>query len=200
MKKLITAAMAIIIAFTSCEKETIKKDTIVGNGPVETELRSVTGFTKVEVQGKTDITVVYGAGFKVEAKAYRNLLSVLETKVTGDVLKIGYKNGNSVSNDNSEVFITMPLLTKLSTTGNSHIKILSGSAGDFEARITGSGKIEGFGFTAKHATIIIEGSGSAAFTVTDRLHAKITGSGVVYYKGNPSVTSQIAGSGRVEKQ
>jgi hypothetical protein len=194
MKKLMTAAMAILIAFTSC-----KKDNLVGNGTVTTELRPVTGFSKVDVSGKTGVTINYGTSFKVEVKAYRNLLSSLETKVNGDVLTIGYKSGTSVSNDNSEVFITMPLLTKFSTTGDSKVNLNSGSANDFEAVITGASKIEGLGFTAKNATVTIEGTGTASFAVTDRLNAKITGSGILYYRGNPSVSSIVVGNGKVEK-
>ncbi len=194
MKQLFTAAMLLILAFTSC-----KKDTIIGSGSKETELRSLSGFSKVEVDGRTDVSISYGTVFKVEVKAYRNLLSSLETKVNGDVLKIGFKNGTSVSNDNSEVIITMPLLTKFSTTGSSNVNINSGSADDFEAVITGASKIEGLGFTAKNANITIEGSGTASLSVAEKLKAKITGSGIVYYKGNAAVTSIIVGSGKVEK-
>lgn len=195
MKKFITAAMAIIIALTSCEKENI-----IGSGPIETQQRTAFGFTKVDVNGTSSVNITYGTSFKVEVRGYSNLLSSLETKVNGDVLTVGYKNGTSITNDNSQVFITMPLLTKLSTTGDSRVNINSGTANNFEAIITGASTIEGPGFTAKNANVTIEGSGSAAFTVTDRLHAKITGSGVVYYKGNPTVTSQIIGSGTVIKR
>lgn len=194
MKKIITAAMAILIACTSC-----KKDLLIGNGTVATELRSATGFTQVNVSGKTGITINYGTTFKVEVKAYRNLIPALETKVNGEVLTIGYKSGTSVSNDNSEVFITMPLLTKFSTTGDSKININSGTADHLEARVTGASKIEGLGFTARNADITIEGTGTASFAVVDTLKAKITGSGIIYYRGNPSVSSIIVGNGKVER-
>jgi hypothetical protein len=194
MKKFITAATVILIAFTSC-----KKETVVGNGPIERELRSVAGFSKVNVSGKTGVTITYGTSFNVEVKAYRNLLPSLETKLNGDMLTIGYKSGTSIGNDNSEVFITMPLLTKFFTAGDSKISINSGTVNDFEAVITGASKIEGLGFTAKNAKVTIEGSGAASFFVTDKLDARITGSGIIYYKGNAVVTSIIAGSGKVEK-
>ncbi|MGZ5247144.1 MAG: GIN domain-containing protein [Flavitalea sp.] len=195
MKRFISAAILFILSLTSC-----KKDTLIGNGTTETELRQLTGFSKVEVNGKTGVNISYGSAFKVEVKAYRNLLSSLETKVVNDVLIIGYKNGTSVSNDNSEVFITMPLLTKFETTGTSEVTINSGSSDNFEAVITGAGKLNAFGFSVKQSTIIIEGSASASISVTEKLHAKITGSGKVYYKGNPLVTTNITGTGIVEKQ
>jgi hypothetical protein len=194
MKHLITAVF-MIAALTSC-----KKENVIGNGNTLTELRPLTGFTRVEVEGSTDVTVSQGSTFKVEVKAYSNLLPQLETKVVNGVLKIVYKTGTSVSNDNSEVTITMPALTKFIASGSSKVDIASGSADNFEAVILGSANIHAFGFTAKDARITIEGSGDAKLSVTEKLYARITGSGTVYYKGNASVTSDITGSGKVVKQ
>ena len=193
--KQILKALILIIPFLSCEKEVI-----VGSGSISTEQRSVANFTKIEVQGRTAVTVQYGTNFKVEVKAYQNLLPVLETKLVGDALQIGYKSNVSVTNDKSEVIVTMPFLTRFSTTGDSEIKILSGAANDFEAFITGSSRLNAFGFTAKNVKINIEGNGFASISVVDRLKVNITGSGTVYYKGNPLVTSIITGTGRVEKR
>lgn len=193
--KQILKALILIIPFLSCEKEVI-----VGSGSISTEQRSLANFTKIEVQGRTAVTVQYGTNFKVEVKAYQNLLPVLETKLVGDALQIGYKSNVSVTNDKSEVIVTMPFLTRFSTMGDSEIKILSGAANDFEALITGSSRLNAFGFTAKNVKINIEGNGFASISVVDRLKVNITGSGTVYYKGNPLVTSIITGTGRVEKR
>lgn len=195
MTKLITTTMLLILVLCSCEKEII-----VGSGMIQSEQRPLANFTKVEVQGKTGITVVYGTNFKVEVKAFQNLLPVLETKLLGNVLQIGYKPGVSISNDKSEVIITMPFLTRFSTTGDSDVKIISGAANDFEVYITGSSRLNAFGFTAKNARIEIEGAGFASISVIDRLKVKITGNGTVYYKGTPLVTSVITGTGKVEKR
>jgi Putative auto-transporter adhesin, head GIN domain len=193
--KQILKALLFIIPFLSCEKEVI-----VGSGPIGTEQRSVANFTKIEVRGRTAVTVMYGTNFKVEVKAYQNLLPVLETKLMGDALQIGYKSDVSVTNDKSEVIVTMPFLTRFSTTGDSEIKILSGAANDFEGYITGSSTLNAFGYVAKNAKINIEGNGFASISVVDRLKVNITGSGTVYYRGTPIVTSIITGTGKVEKR
>lgn len=196
MKKFLCAAIAALFLFTSC-----KKETIIGNGSTVIENRPLSGFSKVEVAGKTGVVITQGPTFKVEAKAYANLLPYLETKVVGDVLKIAYKSGTSVSNDNSVVAITIPLLSRFTTTGNSTVSILSGTASDFEAVVTGASIIQAFDFTAQNGTVNVEGSGSVELSVTDKLKAKIVGSGNIYYKGNPTtVTSDITGSGKVIKR
>lgn len=196
MKQLFAAAIAGVFMLASC-----KKETIIGNGSTATEVRSLSGFTKVDVAGKTGVIISQGPAFKVEVKAFTNLLPQLETKVVGDVLKIGYKSGTSVSNDNSVVTITMPLLNGFHTTGNSDVTIQNGAATDFEAVVTGASSIRAFNFTAQNGTVNIEGSGSVELSVTDKLKAKIVGSGNIYYRGNPTtVITDITGTGKVERR
>lgn len=184
-----------VTAIASC-----KKENVIGNGNTQTELRPLTDFSKIEVEGSTDVNVTQGNSFNVEVSAYSNLLPLLETKVVNGVLKIGYKTGTSVSNDNSKVSITLPALVKFSASGSSKVNITSGSADNFEAVIMGSAEIDAFGFSTRDARIKIEGSGNTKISVSEKLYAKITGSGKVYYKGNASVTTDITGSGRVVKQ
>lgn len=194
MKNLILAGL-LMAAFSSC-----KKEKIIGSGSTQTELRSITGFSKIEVEGGSDLNISQGSNFQVEVKAYSNLLNYLETKVVNGVLKIRYKRGVSVFNDNSEVKIIMPELVKLTASGRSKIDITSGNTNNFEAVIMGSVEINAFDFTARDARIRIEGNGNTKISVVEKLFAKITGSGTVYYKGNPSITSDITGSGSVVKQ
>jgi hypothetical protein len=194
MKKLFNAVIVGSFILTSCEKEKISVEE-----SIKTEQRSVSGFSKIEVQGNTNLIIKQGNSFKVEATAYGNLLPLLETKVTGDNLKIGYKSGSVINNDNSEVAITMPVLNKLNTSGQGSITIQNGATSKFEANIIGASTIKAFGFSAQNATVKVEGSGTAELSVTDNLQAKIIGSGKVIYKGNPkSVTSDITGSGKVQ--
>lgn len=196
MKRNLTAAIILLSLLASC-----KKETITGNGNTVTEQRAVSDFSKIEVEGKTSVTIAQGPVFAVTARAYSNLLPILETKVTGNILRVGYKNGSNVNNDNSAVMITMPYLYGLSSTGNSEVTITNGTTTNFEASITGASKINAFNFTVQNANLSIEGSGSVEISVTDYLKAKILGSGNVLYKGNPtSVTADITGTGRVEKQ
>ena len=179
----------------SCEKETI-----VGGGSIATEQRNVSNFTKIEVEGKINVIIEHSASFKVAVKSYQNLLPVLETKLIGDALHIGYRTGTNIINDRSEVRISLPLLQKLTTTGDSEINIISGNSSNFEAHIVGSSLINAFNFSTQLANIDIEGNGFASIAVADRLKVKITGNGTVYYKGSPLVTSNVIGNGIIEKK
>jgi hypothetical protein len=200
-----------------------KKEALTGEGAVKTEERSVNSFTKVSTQGSTAIHIVQGANFEVKAKGYANLLPYLKTTVENGVLLVRYENTRRVRNDNSEVFITMPALTGLSSSGSgdmhaagefsgntsfdvnisgsAHITVEKGAAENFVLRSAGSGNFDSYGFTSQNADITISGSGEAKITVGKKLEVKINGSGRVYYKGDPAiVNNDISGSGKVIRQ
>lgn len=210
--------MAISTLLFSCSKERIK-----GGGEINTETRSISGFTRVEISGSTNVIINQGSDFEVKVKAYSNLIPYLETKVQNGVLLIGYKSNSNIQNDNSEVYITMPRLEGLSVNGSGNIitmgvfaekeefiasingsgniEIEGGATNNFEIHISGSGNVKGFGLMTQKANISIAGSGNAEVSVAQNLKANIKGSGNVYYKGEPdSVDSQTSGSGQVIKK
>ncbi len=77
---------------------------------------------------------------------------------------------------------------------------LEGKAENTEARISGSGKIRADEMEAKSFEASISGSGSCYVMVTEEVVANISGSGRVYYKGDPDrVISNSSGSGKLRK-
>ncbi len=214
MKKLMIILSAGFI-ISSCSKDLIR-----GNGPVITETRSVSNFNEVSVSGSTDVFITQGAAFSVEIKGYSNLLPHFETRLVNNTLYLGYENGTNVQNDNTEVFITMPSISGLSTAGTGNITTTGifdhvssfnarvagsgsiyfseGSAQQFSSVIEGSGNILAFGMQAVEAETRTTGSGNTEITATSKLKVKITGSGNVYYKSTPLITADISGSGVVQ--
>jgi hypothetical protein len=215
MKRIIALAyVSSILVFASCTKERIS-----GNGSTITETRSLSNFTGVSTSGSTNVYITQGAIFKVEVKGYSNLLPYYETKLVSGVLQLGYKQDVNVKNDNTEVFITMPVLNNIQLAGSGNIEAMGnftgnidfnarlsgsgnisieqGSAQNFYSTIEGSGNIDALNFVANKADATIEGSGNTEITANNQLKVKITGSGNVYYRGTPAITSQITGSGVV---
>ncbi len=209
---------AFTVACASCEK-----DTVTGNGSIQTQERDVSAFTKVATEGSTVIHIIQGTDFEVKAKGYANLLPYLKTVVNSGTLSVHYEDTRNVRNDNSEVFITMPVLTGLSSqgsgniyvdgtfndnsdfdaaiSGSADITVEKGAADRFILQSSGSGNFKSFGFTATTADITIAGSGDAEIGIAQQLKAKIRGSGNIYYKGDPvAVEIDISGSGKVMKR
>lgn len=65
--------------------------------------------------------------------------------------------------------------------------------------ISGSGHYQAGGLASRDAAITISGAGGASVAAADTLVARIGGAGSVEYTGDPRVTRQITGAGRLRK-
>jgi len=78
---------------------------------------------------------------------------------------------------------------------------LSGSANSIKCSIAGSGDIEAYDLSSNDADIRISGSGGVKINVKNNLSARISGSGNIYYKGNPAKQDiKVSGSGNVSSK
>lgn len=80
--------------------------------------------------------------------------------------------------------------------GSGDVILDSGSADELDLIISGSGKMDAESFEVNEFSVVISGSGSARITAKEDLEVKISGSGKVYYHGNPRVNSVSSGSGK----
>lgn len=75
---------------------------------------------------------------------------------------------------------------------------LSGKSNEVELRISGSGNVDAEDLQADNYDVRISGSGRCRIYVMKSIMANISGSGHVYYRGNPDkVISNVSGSGKV---
>jgi hypothetical protein len=77
---------------------------------------------------------------------------------------------------------------------------INGTAISSEFRVIGSGHVRAGGINTDVCTAYISGSGVIDTDVNNSLDVTIIGSGVVNYFGNPVITSNISGSGKIVKQ
>ncbi len=75
----------------------------------------------------------------------------------------------------------------------------SGAVSRQIVEVAGVADYEAPDLDSAEARVTISGPGSATVRVRDRLTAIITGSGSVYYYGNPQVESSVTGSGEIVK-
>lgn len=84
----------------------------------------------------------------------------------------------------------------VSLTGSGKV-FLEGNTRQAYYEIAGSGLVQAFGLYANRAEVVISGSGSCELTARSTLDVDISGSGVAYFKGYPSVKSRISGRGEL---
>ena len=76
---------------------------------------------------------------------------------------------------------------------------LSGKTDELKITSSGNGRVDASELTANNCQITISGSGDVKVDVKDRIKATISGSANVYYKGNPSITKKVSGSGKFRR-
>ncbi|HEY0056214.1 MAG TPA: head GIN domain-containing protein [Pedobacter sp.] len=203
-----------IVMFSSCSKERLE-----GNGQIVTEVRTLKNFSGVINSGSKHIHVKHGSGFKVELRGSSNLIPAYHTEIINGNLNLKYENVN-VRNDDLEVYVTMPAIRRADLTGSGKISIngsfpaqdyceatVSGSGDiqvdgafdvdELDVTISGSGRADLLSIKSQRTEVLISGSGEAKVNAIDHLKVKISGSGTTYYTGNPTIESEISGSGRV---
>lgn len=191
---------------------------VVGSGQLVSEVRTVDSFTKITTVGAAKIVVNYGSTQSLNIKADDNILADIITEVDDNELTIKLRPGKSYSNIHLSVSITLPELTSIQNTGSGEFEVsgfenlsslgfintgsgkatLIGSCVDFTIKNSGSGSVNGFDFVSETCTIANTGSGRFEVNCTRQLVGANSGSGSIFYKGNPAISFENNGSGKIQ--
>lgn len=205
----------VLIGLSSCQKETL-----VGNGQVITENRSIQSFEKIVLRGNSIVHLSKSDSYDIKVKAFANLLPSYLTQVNNKVLNVGYRENIQVQNDNTEVWIGFPELVDLEFLGNSSVRLVGtfpmkdqlsvSSTGNGQlvvtspinvtgltVRSTGSNTLKLADIRSLSASVSIEGSSVAYVHAAEDLTIKIQGNGKVYYMGAPELLLEMNGNGEV---
>jgi len=193
MKKSLFIIVAIMIAGLLAQSCT--KDRIEGLGEIDTVILQVESFTGIAQEGVSDVHITYGETQEVKVIGHPNIISRIETDVINGVWFIELENGN-YSDYELTFYLTIPVLNEVSSSGSGNIHITQfNNQPELEISLYGSGSFMGYPMQVADCRIQIEGSGECEVNVTETLDAAIKGSGNIYYRGHPRITTDIKGSG-----
>lgn len=180
----------------------------VDAGPVTTKNYALTGFAGVEVEGPDDVTIRQGDTFSITAKGPKAILDQLEIQVDGPTLSIGRKREgfrfSGRDDQDVEIAITMPRLSKIRLTGSASIDADRIDGDAVEAVVTGSGDLKVAKLNGKRADVTVSGSGDIEIgggTITSG-ELSVTGSGDIDADGLAATTLEVSitGSGNIDAQ
>jgi hypothetical protein len=84
------------------------------------------------------------------------------------------------------------------TKGSGLLK-LAGRAANFDISLKGAGSIESFLLQAKNTDVDVTGAGTCEISVSEKLSGEVSGSGKLFYKGNPKkVETNNTGTGIIQ--
>jgi len=150
------------------------------------EIRNVDSFTKIAFRIPGKLYLRQGAEQKVELEGSKDILSKIETTVSGGRLSIGRENDNWKmwnwdKDDRIVVYVTVKDLEGVSVSGSGDLIGESKfKTGDLNLNVSGSGSL----------TLEADANGE--------LNADVSGSGRIEFKGNcKDLESKVSGSGKV---
>lgn len=155
-----------------------------GEGERVTETRTVAGFNHIILNAPGDLYISKGQYFDLEITAQEDILEILQTEVTGNILEI--RNDRCIRQSKTiEINLTLPEVNFLEIQGSGSIYGLDRfSSNELDLLISGSGNIE-WASDAGTARLEIKGSGDIVFDViADEIFSKTLGSGDIKLSGS----------------
>jgi len=205
--------------------------------------RNVKNFTGVAAGGPINVVIKMGNTESLKFEGDAEAISTLVSEVKGNILVIRPKTSwtswaKKYEGKTITAYVTAKDITSLTMSGNGSIIVsgaltsgeftttLSGSgsikanitadkltgvisgSGDLnisgktdvvQVTISGSGNLNGKALTTNRLSARISGSGTVSIKTDGTIKAFISGSGKVYYTGNPTIEKTVIGSGGVSE-
>jgi len=115
-----------------------------------------------------------------------------ETNIKSDKLYIETESSG-------EVILSLDVDDLETVTKGSGILKLVGRAMNFDVEVEAAGSVDAFGLIAKDADAEVSGAGTCKINVTEKFDGDVSGSGKIFYKGNPKkVKTDASGSGTIQ--
>ena len=189
-----------------------------GSGTAVTQTRTVAGFSRLDLAGSNNVTVIVGGPQSVVVHADSNLINHVTTRVAAGSLIIGDTGGFTARSPMS-VDVRVPSLTALTLSGDGQISVTGISTPQLTVTVSGSGLLSAAGtatrldvtlsgagqaqlsqLAARDVHAVVTGSGLIQVTATTSLDAAVPGTGAIIYTGNPSqVSTSVTGTGTVTR-
>jgi hypothetical protein len=215
MKKI--AALLILLVFAAGCHHGMRSQ-IKGSGKRVSQKREVSAFTAISTEGAFTIEVTCQKDLSLEVEGDDNILDVVTSEVSNNVLRLRNKKDYSPS-EPVTFKISVPNLEGLTVLGAGKVDIkginndkfeidssgapsisVAGTTKVVDIDTTGAGKIDTHNLHATRAVVDSRGVSKVDLDVSEQLDVKIAGPSQVTYKGDPVVNKTINGPGKVERR
>jgi hypothetical protein len=210
------AMVLVMVAFgTGCH---FKHHQVTGSGRRATQKRELPSFTSIATEGAFDVRVTCQKDQSLEIEADDNILPLVTTEVSSNVLHIRTSRSYSIKDD-VVVRITVPDLEGLTVSGAGKVDVknldndqfevalngapiieVSGETQNLKLKANGAGKIDSHKLRATNVSVTSNGVSSVDVYAGETLDVKISGPSHVTYDGDPTVNKTINGPGSLEKK
>jgi len=193
-------------------------DEVAGSGKLLKEQRTVSSFNSIVTEGAFDIEIVCQKPLSLEIEGDDNVLPLVSTEVSNNVLRIRNLRSYSVSKP-LIIKISAPDLEAITASGAGTIEVSGLKNDKFEIDANGAPTIKAAGETAaltvdangaakidthrlRAARVVVDSKGVSSIDVNakEQLDVTVSGPSHVSYEGDAVVNKTIHGPGSVEKK
>ena len=191
---------------------------VKGSGNRQTQKREIAPFTSISTEGAFTIEVVCQKDLSLEVEGDDNILPMVTSEVSGNVLRLSNK-GSYSTNDPVKFRISVPNLEGLTVNGAGNIAIkgiandkfeidadgaptinVAGTTKLVDIHTNGAGKIDTNNLNAVRAVVDSNGAAQVELDVDEQLDVTVNGPSSVTYKGDPVVNKNVNGPGKVARR
>ena len=213
---LIAVVFVVVATSTACHFNLHHQ--VKGSGVRQTQKRDLPSFTSISTEGAFDIRVVCKKDQSLEIETDDNILPLIKTDVSRNVLHIR-TSGNYSTNDDVVIRITVPDLEGITVNGAGKVDIknldndqfevnlngaptieVAGETQNLKLKANGAGKIDSHKLRATNVSVTSNGVSSVDVYAGEKLDVHISGPSHVTYDGEPTVSKTINGPGSLEKK
>lgn len=196
LKMITVAILFAAITTSSCTKENVP---IEGTGSIITETLQIADFSRINMDGVDDVIISFGAVQEVTVTGHENIIKRIRTEVSNQTWYIALEKG-TYGQYELTYYLTLPKIENVINSGTGNVVIQDSIRQDnLSVTLIGTGSFLGFPMTVKNCVLDISGAGNCEVSVVNSLDVTIDGTGSVYYKGNPTVHTDISGTGSVNQ-
>lgn len=215
MKKIVMLIVLMSLA-VGCHHGLLNQ--VRGSGNRQKQSRAVGPFTSISTEGAFEIEVVSQKPLSIEVEGDDNILPLVSTEVSSNVLHIKNQGSYSVS-EPIVLRISVPNLEGISASGAGAFEIeglkndkfeidvngaptirVSGETKLVDIKTNGAGKIDTHRLRAGRAVVDSNGVSNVSVYAADELDVKVSGPSHVTYEGDPVVNKNVNGPGSVTKK
>lgn len=217
MKKLmLLTALIVLTSMTACHHGMFNR--VSGSGNRQKQKRDVALFNSISTDGAFEIAIVCQQPVSLEIEGDDNLLPLVGTEVSNNVLHIKSTSGYSAS-EPIKLKISVPLLESIAVNGAGSIEVsgvknekfevqangaptirVSGETKLVDIEMNGAGKTDTYKLRASRAIVEAKGVSNVEVRAVDHLEVTVSGPSHVTYEGDPVVNKTMHGPGSVEKK
>ena len=191
---------------------------VLGSGKLLKEKRNVGSFNSISTEGAFDIEVVCQKPQDVEISGDDNILPLVTTEVSNNVLHVRNLRDYSTSQPIT-LRISTPDLVGIHSSGAGTIEVsglkndrfeidvngaptikASGETKALKIDTNGAGKVDTYKLRAARVEVESKGVSGVEVYAAEQLDVTVSGPSHVTYRGNPVVNKTVHGPGSVEKK